>query len=243
MTDSADIKMQIQGLLNKRIIRPTPLLCGAPLVLAPEKNDKHFLECVSRSCFHQSRVVEGDIWKTTFKTKQDLFEWLVMLFGFFHAPTTFTRMKKYVLKPFLDRIVYLDDIFIFIKFHYEHVMCEKKILDVICQEHMFLNMSKYMLAKTSLMYLSHEIGSSKRVQVLNGFLVVCVECGEGELKIDLSKIEAVIVCGVIESIPAYTGEGIIHPREVVDTFSLLAIYAGNLKIVIWIRGFFGATQC
>ena len=67
--------------MNKRIIQPTPLPCGATLVLAPEKNGKNFLEWDSRSGFHQSRVVEGDIWKTAFKTKQGLFEWLVKIFG------------------------------------------------------------------------------------------------------------------------------------------------------------------
>ena len=41
------------------------------------------------------------------------------------------------------------------------------------QEHLFLNMSKYMLDKTSLMYLGHVIG-------------------EDELKLDLSKIEAIM---------------------------------------------------
>lgn len=161
--ESTEIKTQIQALLNKRIIWPTLLPCGAPLVLVPENIGKHFLEWDSRSGFHQSRVVEGDIGKKTFKTRQGLFEWYVMLFGLCHAPTNFTHMKKDVLTPFLDRIVYLDDIFIFRKFHYEHVMCEKKILDVICQEHLFLKMSKYMLDKTSLMYLSCEIGSSKHV--------------------------------------------------------------------------------
>ncbi len=104
----------------------------------PKKNGKHSIDWDSRNGFHQSRVVEGDIWKMTFKTKQGLFEWLVMLFGLFHAPTTFMHMKKDVLKQFLDMVVYLGDIFIFRKFHYEHVMCEKKILDVVCQEHLFL---------------------------------------------------------------------------------------------------------
>lgn len=104
-------------MLNKRIIRPTPLPCGAPLALAPEKNGKNSLEWDSRSGFHQSRVVEGDTGKMIFKNKQGLFEWLVMLFGLCHAPTTFTHMNKYVLKPFLDMIVYLYDIFIFRKFH------------------------------------------------------------------------------------------------------------------------------
>jgi len=131
--ESARIKMQIQGLLNRRIIRPSPLPCGAPLVLAPKKNGNNLIEWDSRSGFHQSRVVEGDIWKTTFKTEQGLFEWIIMISDLLHAPTTFLHMKQGVLKPFPDMIVYLDDIFIFIKFHYEHVMCEKKILDVISQ--------------------------------------------------------------------------------------------------------------
>lgn len=71
--ERAEIKTQIQVLLNKRIIQPTPLPCGAHLILVPKKNGKHFLERDSRSGFHQSRVFEGDIGKTTFKTRQCLF--------------------------------------------------------------------------------------------------------------------------------------------------------------------------
>ena len=216
---------------------------GAPLVLAPKKNGKHFLEWDSRSGFHQSRFVEGDIGKKTFKTRQGLFEWLVMIFGLFHAPTTFTHMKKDVLKPLIDMIVYSDDIFIFRKFHYEDVMCEKKILDVICQENLFLMMSKYMLDINSLMYLSREIGSSKCVQVPKGFLAVCMGCGEGELNLYLSKIKVVTVCRGIDSIPPDTGEGIIHPREVANSFALHIIYVSGLMIVIWIRGILRAAQC
>ena len=99
-----------------------------------------------------------------------------------------------------------------------------------------------MLDRTYLMYLSREIGSSKHVQVPKGFLAVCMGCGEGELKLDLSKIVVVTICG-IDSIPANTGERIIHPHEAAGAFALLVIYAGMLKIVIWIRGFLGETQC
>ena len=84
--------------------------------MAPKKNGKHFLEWDSRSGFHQSRVVEGDIGKTTFKTRQGLFDWLVMPFGLCNAPATFIHVLKDVLMPFLDEfvIVYSYNILIFI---------------------------------------------------------------------------------------------------------------------------------
>ncbi|GJX09045.1 putative nucleotidyltransferase, ribonuclease H [Tanacetum coccineum] len=115
-----------------------------------------------RSGYHQLRVREEDINKTTFGTRYEHYEFRVMPFGLTNAPAVFMDLMNPVCKPYLDKfmIVFIDDILIYSRNKKEHEGRLKTILELLKKEELYAKFSKCEFWINTVKFLGHVIDSS-----------------------------------------------------------------------------------
>nr|GEW31559.1 putative reverse transcriptase domain-containing protein [Tanacetum cinerariifolium] len=122
----------------------------------------YFSKIDLRSGYHQLRVHENDIPKTTFRTRYGHFEFTVMPFGLTNAPAVFIDLMNRVCKPYLDKfvIIFIDDILVYSKSKDEHEVHLRLVLELLKKEELYARFSKCEFWLQEVQFLGHVVNQS-----------------------------------------------------------------------------------
>ena len=107
--------------------------------------------------YHQLRIKDADVHKTTFRTQYGHYEFLVMLFGLTNAPTTFMDLINCVFRSYVDQffVVFIDDIFVYSKDREYHDTHLRAVLETLRNEQLYAKLSKCEFWLREVSFLGH----------------------------------------------------------------------------------------
>ena len=125
------------------------------------RTGKIFTKIDLRSAYNLVRIREGDEWKTAFRTKHGLYEYLVMPFGLSNAPASFQRFVDEIFQDMIGKfvVIYLDDFLIYSQdeaSHHEHVMA---VLERLRENHLFAKLEKCQFSVPSVKFLGFNVSA------------------------------------------------------------------------------------
>ncbi|QRW18621.1 Retrotransposable element Tf2 protein [Rhizoctonia solani] len=124
-------------------------------LMAKLRHAKLFTKLDLRWGYNNIRIKEGDEWKTAFRTKYGLFEYLVMPFGLTNAPAAFQHFMNDLFRDLIDVtvVIYLDDILIFLEDPKDHPTHVREVLSRLMKNQLFCKLSKCHFHITTVDYL------------------------------------------------------------------------------------------
>nr|XP_043639209.1 uncharacterized protein LOC122610276 [Erigeron canadensis] len=151
-TEAKELQRQVDELVAKGYVRECMSPCSVPALLVD-----------LRSGYHQIRMKDGDEWKTAFKIKGGLFDWLVMPFCLSNAPSTFMRLMNEVLRPLIGQfiVVYFDDILIYSKTDAKHVNHLRSVFELLRKHQLYDKLEKCDFMEESVIFLGYVVSKEE----------------------------------------------------------------------------------
>ncbi|KAE8688339.1 putative Enhancer of rudimentary protein [Hibiscus syriacus] len=161
-----------------------------------------------RSGYHQLKIKEDDISKTSFRTRYRHYEFVVMLFGLTNAHVAFMDLMNRVFQPYLDQfmVIFIDFILVYSKSREEHDAHLRVVLQTLREKKLYVKLSKYEFWFTEVTFLGY---------------IVSTEC----IRVNPRKIQAIVDwqppknISEVQSFFGLTG----YYRRFVKNFSILAL--------------------